>query len=41
VSRQATGQVRDNPELARFEISVDDRLAGYAQYRRRSDRVAH
>jgi hypothetical protein len=32
--------VRDNPEQERYELFVDDRLAGMAQYRRRKDLIA-
>ena len=34
-----TTTVRDNPEARRFEISVDWRLAGFAQYRLAGDRI--
>ncbi len=32
--------VRDNPELERFEIRVDGTLAGFTQYRRRPNLIA-
>ncbi len=32
-------QVTDSPERSRFEITVDGHLAGFADYRRREDRV--
>ncbi len=31
--------VTDNPEAARFEVRLNGRLAGFAQYRLRGDRV--
>jgi predicted GNAT family acetyltransferase len=34
-----TTSVRNNAEKSRYEIWVDDRLAGVAEYRRRGDRV--
>ena len=34
-----TTTVRDNPEARRFEISVDGKLAGFAQYRLSGDRI--
>lgn len=34
-----TTTVRDNPESHRFEVHVDDRLAGFADYRLREDRI--
>ena len=32
--------VRDNPELSRYEILVDDRPAGFSEYRLRGGRIA-
>jgi len=32
--------VRDNPELERFEIHVDGALAGFTQYRQRRNLIA-
>jgi hypothetical protein len=32
-------QVRDSPEESRYEIRLDDRLAGFAQYRLNDDRI--
>jgi len=34
-----TTTVRDNPEARRFEISVDGKLAGFAQYRLAGERI--
>ncbi|GAA5072579.1 hypothetical protein HNP84_003801 [Thermocatellispora tengchongensis] len=31
--------VADNPEAARFEITVDGALAGFAEYRLKDDRI--
>ena len=31
--------VTDKPEKSRFEIRVDDQVAGFAEYRRRDDRI--
>ena len=31
--------VRDNPEKSRYEVSVDGRLAGFAQYRLDGERI--
>ena len=31
--------VTDHPEESRFEIRVDDQLAGFAEYRRREGRI--
>jgi len=31
--------VSDNPEQSRYEIHVDDALAGFAEYRRRGDHI--
>ena len=31
--------VRDNPDQSRYEVLVDGRLAGFAQYRRTRDRI--
>ena len=33
-------RVEDNEERSRYEAYVDDRLAGYANYRRRPDLIA-
>jgi len=33
-------RVEDNPERSRYEAYVDDRLAGYSNYRRRPDLIA-
>lgn len=35
-----TTTVRDNPEASRFEIHVDDALAGFADYRLSPGRIA-
>lgn len=35
----AATSTTDNPDLNRFEIRVDDELAGFANYRRRGDRL--
>lgn len=35
-----TSMVQDNPEASRFEITVDDQLAGYVDYRRDGDEYA-
>jgi predicted GNAT family acetyltransferase len=32
-------QVIDNADQCRYEVSIGDRLAGFAKYRRRGDRV--
>ena len=32
-------QVRDNPQEARYELLVDGRLAGFAQYRLAGERI--
>jgi hypothetical protein len=32
-------EVRDSPEEARYEIRVDERLAGFAQYRLKDERI--
>ena len=32
-------QVINNTDQSRYEVSIGDRLAGFAKYRRRSDRV--
>ena len=32
-------EVRDNPEASRFELLVDGRLAGFAQYRLNDERI--
>jgi predicted GNAT family acetyltransferase len=32
-------QVRDSPEEERYEIRVDERLAGFAQYRMKDERI--
>lgn len=32
--------VRDNPDESRYEIHLGDRLAGFSDYRLRSDRIA-
>lgn len=32
--------VRDNPELSRYEIHVDGRLAGFGEYKLHRDRIA-
>ncbi len=32
-------EVRDRPELSRYELFVDDELVGFADYRRRGDVV--
>ncbi|HTU29810.1 MAG TPA: GNAT family N-acetyltransferase [Solirubrobacteraceae bacterium] len=32
-------QVRDSPEELRYEIRVDEQLAGFAQYRLKDDRI--
>jgi uncharacterized protein len=32
-------QVRDSPEELRFEIRVDERLAGFAQYRLKDEKI--
>ena len=34
-----TATVRDNPDQERFEVHVDDALAGLAAYRRRDERI--
>ena len=34
-----TATVRDDPDQHRYEIVVDDQVAGFAEYRRRDDRV--
>ena len=34
-----SASVTDNAELSRFEIRLDDRVAGFAEYRRRPDRI--
>lgn len=31
--------IRDNPDQSRYEVLVDERLAGFAQYRRTGDRI--
>lgn len=35
----AETQVKDNPELSRYEITVDGALAGFAAYRRSEGRI--
>lgn len=35
-----TTSVRDNPELSRYEVHVDDQLAGFSEYRLRGERIA-
>lgn len=40
MDQEAAGtNTTDNPDLNRFEIRVDDELAGFANYRRRGDRL--
>ena len=34
-----SGQVRDNPSKSRYEVFSDGRLAGFAQYDLRNDRI--
>ena len=34
-----SAQVRDNPEQSRYELLVDGRLAGFAQYRLAGERI--
>jgi predicted GNAT family acetyltransferase len=34
-----SGQVRDNPAESRYEVLSDGKLAGFAQYRLRDDRI--
>ncbi len=34
-----SNQVRDSPEDERYEIRVDEHLAGFAQYRMNDDRI--
>ncbi|WP_067168721.1 GNAT family N-acetyltransferase [Microtetraspora niveoalba] len=33
-------RVADNPEAGRFEITVEGKLAGFAEYRRRGSRIS-
>lgn len=35
-----TTTVQDNPDASRFEITIDDQLAGYVDYRRDGDEYA-
>lgn len=35
-----TTTVRDNPELSRYEIHVDDSPAGFSEYKLRGDRIS-